>query len=389
MRKFKADILYPISSPPIKNGIVIAGNNGKITALLSPEHAEYAGALDGAENLNGLICPCFVNTHCHLELSYLHKKIAEHKGLNGFILELQKTRNNFTEAEIIASISDAENEMYRNGIIAVGDICNGLSTIPIKQNKKLFYHSFVELFGFDAMRAGAIFTAGEQLFSRFLKAGLRTSITPHAPYSTSLKLIQLIAAHSTQHAKPLSIHNQESEEENKLFNNKSGKMAALLEQFGFDLSNWECSGKNSLPSYSSAIQTKTNTLFVHNTFTSSADIKAIISPTIYWCLCPNANLYIENCLPNIPELIKAKAQITLGTDSLASNNQLSIWEEIKTIKNNFPEIKTETLLKWGTLNGAIYLGIQNQFGSLEIGKSPGLNWIEEPDSNNSKVKRIL
>ena len=88
-------------------------------------------------------------------------------------------------------------------------------------------------------------------------------------------------------------------------------------------------------------------------------------------------------------LMKAKAQITLGTDSLASNHQLSIWEEIKTIQQRFPEIELETLLKWGTLNGAQYLGVQEKFGTLEKGKTPGVCWVSSHRMTKSSSVKLL
>jgi cytosine/adenosine deaminase-related metal-dependent hydrolase len=75
----------------------------------------------------------------------------------------------------------------------------------------------------------------------------------------------------------------------------------------------------------------------------------------------------------------------LGTDSLASNHQLSILEEIRTIRKNFPHIKTNQLLKWATSNGARALQMDQQLGSLEVGKHPGVLII---DTDLKKVKRL-
>jgi cytosine/adenosine deaminase-related metal-dependent hydrolase len=82
-----------------------------------------------------------------------------------------------------------------------------------------------------------------------------------------------------------------------------------------------------------------------------------------------ANIYIGNGLPKIDELLKSDINICLGTDSLASNDQLDILAEIKTIQKNFPKIELPTLLQWATINGAKALGIANLFGSFEKGKS--------------------
>ncbi len=93
---------------------------------------------------------------------------------------------------------------------------------------------------------------------------------------------------------------------------------------------------------------------------------------IYYCICINANLYIENTLPPIDMLVEQKANIVLGTDSYASNHQLSVWAEIKSICKNHPGIELEKILGWATINGARALGLENKLGSFEKGKTPGV-----------------
>ena len=119
---------------------------------------------------------------------------------------------------------------------------------------------------------------------------------------------------------------------------------------------------------------------VHNVHTSEEDIffsqQSAISSRLYWCLCPNANKYISQQLPDIDLLMKNDCKIVLGTDSLASNRQLSILEEIKTIRQYFPNIDMEKMLKWATSNGAKALQMDSLLGSFEKGKKPGVILIE-------------
>ncbi len=142
------------------------------------------------------------------------------------------------------------------------------------------------------------------------------------------------------------------------------------------------------------------TLLVHNTFTSEADIRFALSTHqhLFWCLCPNANLYIENRLPDVMLMMNQGLTITLGTDSLASNHQLSILAEMYTLQQHL-DIPFEVLLRWATLNGAAFLGLDNLFGSLQPGRKPGiiliefLNHGEENNNlridNNTRIKRLF
>jgi cytosine/adenosine deaminase-related metal-dependent hydrolase len=141
-------------------------------------------------------------------------------------------------------------------------------------------------------------------------------------------------------------------------------------------------GKSSLQSYLQRLSKETPLLLVHNTFTSKEDIDKAenIHQNLYWCFCPKANLFIENRLPNIPQFIEKGVKCALGTDSLASNDTLSIWEEIKTIKEQFPQIPMATLIQWGTLNGAEFLGIEKKYGSFEKGKFASVNQLVNGES---------
>jgi len=140
---------------------------------------------------------------------------------------------------------------------------------------------------------------------------------------------------------------------------------------------------------------KSKTLFVHNTMTTAADIAAAHqwSDKVFWATCANANLYIENRLPNYQLFLDADARMTIGTDSLTSNWQLSILDEMKTISKYQSYIPFETLLRWATLNGAEALGYENEIGSIEVGKTPGLNLLDLEEDlkirTNTQVVKLI
>jgi aminodeoxyfutalosine deaminase len=112
---------------------------------------------------------------------------------------------------------------------------------------------------------------------------------------------------------------------------------------------------------------------------------------IFWATCPNANLYIENRLPDYQVFLDTNATVTIGTDSLTSNWQLSIWEEIKTIRRYQSYVPLETLISWATINGAKALGYDDRLGSIEVGKTPGLVLIsgDLQDIKNTNPSRII
>jgi cytosine/adenosine deaminase-related metal-dependent hydrolase len=135
-------------------------------------------------------------------------------------------------------------------------------------------------------------------------------------------------------------------------------------------------------------------LLVHNTVSTKEDVQWAMdySKLVYWALCPNANLYIENKLPDVPMLRQMGAKIVVGTDSYASNDSLSILDELKTIAANFPETPTAELIQWATLNGAEALGFKQQLGTFDKGKTPGVNLVTVDSNGNisreSSVSKI-
>jgi cytosine/adenosine deaminase-related metal-dependent hydrolase len=141
--------------------------------------------------------------------------------------------------------------------------------------------------------------------------------------------------------------------------------------------------KSSLQSYFPKLQVAEKIILVHNTFTSEEDVRYVNressignadtpQPQTFFCLCVNANRYIEDALPPVDLLRKNGCNIVLGTDSLASNWSLNILDEIETIRQNFPHIPLEELLGWATINGAKALGMDDFLGSFEKGKKPGV-----------------
>jgi cytosine/adenosine deaminase-related metal-dependent hydrolase len=389
MKSFKADYVFPVCADPIKNGIVTVDDFGKIISVTDQNTSTTNAPV---EHLSGIICPGFINTHCHLELSHLKEKVDQHKGLVNFILDVQKFRGS-ENSLILEAAEMADKEMYENGIVAVGDISNTNITIPIKKGSKLYYHSFIEMFSFSPEKANETFDKALSLLNEFKP--LPGSITPHAPYSVSKELFKLIQKYCETGQNLISIHNQECDDENKFYRYKQGSINDLYAHFGIDITHFKPQARNSLQSIIPLLSNKQEILMVHNTCTNLKDIYFIkrFDRKIHWCFCPNANLYIENKLPKVELFVGQGYNITLGTDSLASNNKLCILSEMRTIQQKFPSISTAKLIEWGTINGAKYLDIGDEKGTLETGKTPGLNLITGLDglmlTPDSKVKKLI
>ncbi len=327
----------------------------------------------------GILSPGFVNAHCHLELSHMKGMIPPKTGLQEFVKQIVGLRKG--EDEIIQeAIIAAENEMFENGIVAVGDICNTIDTLNTKAKHRLAYYSFVELYDLDPTRAQDKINAGIILQNAFEQNCIRASLVPHAPYSCTFALLKLLATHFGSHT--ISMHNQETAAENEFFENKTGDFISMYERTKVALDYFHATGKTSLQSVLPKINTANHCILVHNSFTSVDDIQAVHAAmnNAFWCLCPNANQYIENTMPPIDLLRAQKANIVVGTDSYASNWSLNILDELKTIQKHKPTIELAEMLGWATLNGARALQMDKHLGSFEKGKKPGVVLISEVDA---------
>jgi cytosine/adenosine deaminase-related metal-dependent hydrolase len=380
-RKFSADQLFTGHEILKADHILITDEQGKVEEIV---HASEAG--DGIETFSGIISPGFINCHCHIELSHMKGLIPEQTGLIDFVLNVVQQRHS-PEEEILMAIELAEDEMLANGIVAVGDICNNAFSLVQKIKGRMYYHNFIEASGFDPSIAEQRFNQSLEYFKAYAQYYSipveSNSIVPHAPYSVADELWELIINFPGNHL--LTMHNQETADENEWFINGKGEFMELYEKLKIDPVFFKSSGRSSLQTILSKFL-----ILVHNVHTSEEDLVAAQLSTVdcrlHWCFCPNANIYISNQLPQVDLFIKHGCQIVLGTDSLASNKQLSILEEIKTLKHHFPKIELKEFLKWATINGANALQLDKLLGSFEKDKQPGVILIQKDLLN---CKRIL
>ncbi len=390
MRKITADYIFPVTGTPLKNGVLIIDEQGKILAV------EKNGTHSSSEleYYEGFLTPGFVNAHTHLELAGMKGKMQSGTGLGNFIVDLQQNRDNIDNKDEL--IRQADQEMYENGIVAASDISNSRDSFAVKASSNIKYHTFIEVFGLDPAKAEVIFNKAKDIETIAREEyGLKVSLSPHAPYSLSKALFGRIKQYAEGNNTILTMHNQESRDENDMFMNKSGGLINALGSFA-DMNVWEAPGMHSLPGVFQWISPAGKLLLVHNTYTTGPDIKTVSHhKNIFWVMAPNANLFIEKKLPDIDLFLKQKQIIAIGTDSYASNKSMSVLEELITFTTNFSHLSLNEMIAWATLNGAISLGLDHELGSFDKGKKPGVNLIKNVDvegmklTKSSRVQNIL
>jgi len=415
-KKFKADHIFTGTKMLDNDFVLITNEEGIVDDII-----EKNDAGEDIQYLKGILTPGFINCHCHLELSHMKGLIPERMGLVDFVFKVV-TERHFDEDEILEAIANAEDEMLANGIVAAGDICNNTLTLSQKLKGRLAYYNFIEVSGWLPQIAEQRFSRSMMYYNAFVNGEssmvdedgtkinvrelkqlptvnckLKTAIVPHAPYSISEELWNLIQPFFNN--KTISIHNQETSFEDELFIQNTGDFLRMYQLMKIDNSFFKPTGKSSLQSFFYKLNNAKHVILVHNTFTTAADIiyssqlAAQSSQQLSWCLCTNANLYIENRMPPVDMFVKNKCSIVLGTDSLASNSSLNLLDEMRSIRQHFPNIPTQQLLQWATINGAKALQMDDMLGSLEKGKQPGVMLIDnlhnQDFTGSSTIKRLI
>lgn len=400
-RKLRADRLFDGYRFRNDDDVLVTDEEGVILDIVA-----FADAGADVEQLKGILSPGLINCHCHLELSHLKNVIPPSTGLIDFLCSVVTKREApsqpppegeelKTSEEIkLFAIANAEKEMFDNGIVAVGDIGNTDDTALIKSKSKIRWQNFVEVLGFTDAKAEENIK-NYQAIANDLDAVLRTSnfvhrtsLVPHAPYSVSAKTFQLI--NEATSGQIISIHNQENPAEDELYKTGSGGFLKLFRVFGIDASPFPVTGKSSIRSYLPFFHNGQTIFLVHNTFMPEEDIvwaneyATTKGLKLVYCLCPNANLYIENKVPPVSLFQQHNCELVLGTDSYSSNWQLSIAKEIQALMQH-TSVSTELALQMATINGAKALQWDDVLGSFEKGKQPGVVLLAKDFSSSERI----
>lgn len=349
--------------------ITIDAASGEIVRL-----EQYDNTLDshaGVEFYAGILCRGFVNAHCHSELSYLRGAIPQGVGYSGFAAAMARVRGNFSEQERGEALQAADAQMWAEGVDFCADIVNDSSSFLVKENSKICYHSFAEVFGLKQSNL--------TLCQDIVNQHHNTTLTPHSTYSVQQSDFEAVCRSNPP---LLSIHFKESLGEEQLYQN-AGALAEWYRTVGFecDFLNFNSPAERIVGS----IPKNQSVMFVHNSYLTERDIELIMNhftAPVYWVLCPRSNRYISGNITDAAQLlIKHGLNILIGTDSLASNSSLSIIEELKCFK----DIPLHTLLNWATNNGYKALGCKPR-GWINI---LGADLEKMQITENTTVKRVL
>jgi cytosine/adenosine deaminase-related metal-dependent hydrolase len=324
---------------------------------------------------DGAILPGLVNCHVHLEFSALAGKVPPQARWEDWLEAALTAYGVLSPAEVEAGIGCGIDALRQSGAALVGEITNTGASWPLLTTGPLAYHLFYECLGFDLVSP---FDLPEKFpwFGRpEVEAAAWVSAAAHAPYSVSAALFRAVAAWNTARRGPQTVHLAESRAEIDFLARGNGFFEGLLKRRGRWVPDFQPPGEDAAAYLDSLGFLGPRTLAVHGTRLSPADCGRLAGTGSWLALCPRANRYTGAGAPPVADLLEAGVKLCLGTDSLAGNWDLNLFGEMLWLHENFPAWPGDLWLRLGTLNGALALGRDHEFGSLNPGKQAALGFI--------------
>jgi cytosine/adenosine deaminase-related metal-dependent hydrolase len=391
MPSYRAAWLLPISQPPIRDAW-LRTEGGRIVAFGPTRPGDFT-ASDEIDLGNVAVLPGLTNAHTHLELSWMRGRINAAGSFPGWIKSVMELRRGGEASSDAAgrAVTDAVEEARACGTALIGDISNTLSTSAALTASQMAAVVFYELIGFQAADADRIVSkAVDGLASMPASGNVRHTLAPHAPYSVSPALFERIRVELDQKPfAPSSVHLGESEAEIEFLRQGTGPYRKLLEEIGVWDSTWTppaCGPVEYLDRMGSLDE---RLLVVHGVHFDQQDLVRVASKGATLVTCPRGNILTGAGAPPIGEFFESGVRVAVGTDSLASVPDLSVFAELAEMRRLAPEVPARVLLEAATINGARALGFESELGTIDAGKRDALIAVELDQAISSVEERLV
>ena len=373
----RAAWVLPIVGPPLRDGWVLVGG-GRVLACGGPrDPVPPADRIEDVRYDEPLaILPGLVNAHTHLELSWMRGRVPPASSMPVWVSRLLAERRT-AGGDPREPIAGAIHEMRASGTSLAGDVTNTLAAWEAIAGSDLSAAVFLELLGFTAADPSALVEdARERLEDLMPLERIRTAVVPHAPYSVSPDLMRAIARAAD--AAPISVHLGESAEEMEFLRAGTGVWRTLLEDLGAWSAGWEAPGCGPVE-YLDRLGLVTERLVaVHAVQLDDGELARLADAGATVVTCPRSNRWVGAGTPPVERFYASGVRVAVGTDSLASVEDLNLFAELAAVRRVAPAVPGARLLRSATLDGAAALGFGGELGSIEAGKRAELIGVRVP-----------
>ncbi len=338
----------------IKNGYVRVENNRVV------EVGRSASGTQGIDHGSGVLMAGLVNAHLHLELTALKGAVSFDKGFQAWVAELLVKRGALGERDLKDAAGTGVDQVMASGTLGVGEISTLGITRDLLETSGLSGVWFQEMLGS---------TPGSFDFACDAGGKLKCSLAGHAPHTSSPELLARLKKRSTAKKLPFSIHVAESSDESRFLKTGKGDWADFLTERGIDFSSWPLPATSPVDYLDRLGILDPLTVAVHLLRVNDRDIDILKGHGVKTVVCPRSNLNLHKRLPDIKRLLDRGLTPGLGTDSLASNDSLSMADEMAFVGRNYPGIAVSDILAMATVYGAGALGLAERMGTLLPGRA--------------------
>jgi cytosine/adenosine deaminase-related metal-dependent hydrolase len=356
--------IIPVNLEPIRDGAVIT--NGDTIVAVGPR-SELEGRYPEESRTHFADCvitPGLVNAHTHLTLTAL-AGVLPSLPFAEWLPRLVAALKPWEIADHEASGVIGAEQCLAAGVTVVGDIAYGAAEVVSASQAGLGGVFYWEVLGIHAPQLGDRLTElrypeTSDTYGPRVVPGL----SPHSPYTSGPQLLQAVRDSALRLGAPVAIHVAESAAEKQLMHEGTGPLSgtAARTAFGFTPPGV------STVSYLNDLGVLDGMTVVHLCELEHGDVELLGASVRGAVVCPRSNRYLHNPPPPIGQLLDAGIAVGIGTDSAASNVDLDLLGELRSVLTAEPRIQHRTLIEMATSRGAEALGVGDRFGAL----APGL-----------------
>lgn len=362
---FRARTVVTMEEPPIEDGAVAVRAN-RILAVGGFKKVSrlYPGrTIDLGEQV---LLPGLINAHCHLDYTVMRKAILYQNSFTRWVSRINALKRCLGEDDYLKSIAAGFNELKKWGTTTVLNIESFpelMSKMPAPPIRTWWFYEMIDLrhrIATEELVAGAFvfFQDRPDWLGGF-------GLSPHAPYTASEDLYRLANECARVTGMPLTTHLGESAEEDLMFRKKSGEFYEFLQSLGRNMD--DCGHGSALARLLKKGLIGPNWLLVHLNELSEEDFSLMQGLKLNIVHCPESHRYFKHSLFQHKRLHDLGMNICLGTDSLASNEGLNLFAEMRAVQNGEPWMSPDEVLKTVTVNAARAFNQENSLGKIAPG----------------------
>jgi cytosine/adenosine deaminase-related metal-dependent hydrolase len=394
----RARIVVTMHGAPIENGAVaVSGNRIVDVGRLDDIKTRNAGnTIDLGEQV---LLPGLINAHCHLDYTCLGGKILPQKSFTDWIQAINAEKSELSAKDYLASINQGFEEAKRFGTTAIANL-TAFPDLISQVHPPIRACWFAELIDIrDPERANELVDRAIESLGRARPSlpavrgpGAPWGLAPHALFTASKDLLRRCEEIAQREHVLLTTHLAESREEMEMFRAASGPLYEFIKSIGRPMD--DCGSKTPLENFLAVIDSSTPLRSVRNDngwivahlnelTESDFDFLERSNSKFHVVHCPRSHNYFGHSPFAFERLRSLGFNVCLGTDSLASNETLSLFDEMRDFQKNFPRVSPEEILQMATVNPARALRYENALGQMRPGF--GADLIAVPCSTSTDI----